>query len=94
MTDKERSVAEAVLHCHDAIEGGEAEEIPAERIMKRLTHAHGFRADDRRFVGDVLEAYHGELWLIGEQDPGPLPSYVFLIEEMAGTIEWDVLGRD
>ncbi len=93
MTEKERAVADAVLHCHDAMEGGEAEEIPTDRILTYLCQEHGFaESEDRSFLGEVLHRYHGDLWIIGEQSAGPLPTYVFLIEEMAGKIEWDVLG--
>jgi hypothetical protein len=94
MTEQERAVADAVLHCHDAMEGGEAEEVPTDRIMTYLSQEHGFAAsEDRSFVGEVLRRYHGDLWIIGEQSAGPLPTYVLLIEEMAGKIEWDVLGN-
>lgn len=95
MTEKECAVAEAVLHCHDAMEGIGAKEVPTAHIMERLTQKHGFAdPEDRPFVADVLSTYHGDLWIVAAHGDGSLPPSVFLIEEMAGTIEWDVLGDD
>ena len=94
LSEHERAVAEAVLHHHDRMENTGAKDVPTERIYDALARKTGFGGEDGRArLGRILRAHHGDLWIIKPQGDAALPSSVLLLEEMAATIERDVLGR-
>jgi hypothetical protein len=103
--DDLNAVADAVLRVHDRMESSGAKEVPVERILDYLTRRYDFDADPggngspaarsaEKRVADVLNEYHGELWVMGPRDNAvDLPTYVIVPEEMAYTIEKDILDR-
>lgn len=95
--DELEPVADAILRVHDRVESSGAKEVPMERVLDYLERRYGMEAKDggdRERVAEVVNAYHGDLWVMGprEGDVG-MPTHVIVPEEMAYTIEKDVLER-
>ena len=104
MSDDLHAVADAVLRVHDRMESSGAKQVPTERVLDYLTRRYDFDATvqsggvdaaSQQRVADVLTEHHGDLWIMGPRDDSSvgLPSYVIVPEEMAKTIEEDILGR-
>jgi hypothetical protein len=106
MPDDLTAVADAVLRVHDRMESSGAKQVPVERVLDYLTRRYDFdaapggdgtpaaRSAEKR-VAAVLNEHHGDLWVMGPRDESrvDLPTYVLVPEEMAKTIEDDVLER-
>jgi len=103
MSDDLQAVADAVLRVHDRMESTGAKQVSTERVLDYLTRRYDFEANmqtgvdaqSKQRVAEVLNEHHGDLWVMGPRDEGGagLPSYVIVPEEMAKTIEDDILGR-
>lgn len=103
MSDDLHAVADAVLRVHDRTESTGAKQVSIERVLDYLTRRYDFEAnmqsgvdaESKQRVADVLNEHHGDLWVMGPRDDDSigLPSYVIVPEEMAKTIEEDILGR-
>ena len=98
MSDDLEPVADAVLRVHDRMENDGAKQVPVERVLDYLQRRYDFRAEEKAAerVASVLHEHHGDLWVMGPRDESnaALPSYVIVPEEMAYTIEKEILKRD
>jgi hypothetical protein len=100
MHDDLEPVADAVLRIHDRMESTGARQVPTERVLDYLHRRYDLQvttggSEDRERVADVLNHYHGDLWVMGPRDESDvdLPTYVIVPEEMAYTIEKEILDR-
>jgi len=94
--DSLEPVAEAILRVHDREESSGAKEVPIDCVLDHLQRRYGMQAKngDRQEIADVIHQYHGDLWVMGPRDGGTgMPTYVLVPEEMAYTIETDILDR-